>query len=284
MAVVELIGVTKRWGPVTAVEPTDLRIDDGEFVASGGLWLRQVGGYLFILPALPPTAERFASMGRSQRGRCPRPTSASYSSPCLYPTLFCATTSCFPGVFRKLRAVSAERVKEPPISSTSASCWIGSRELSAPAQRGALARSLSRSLNSPLDDRLQLDATLDHHADRDQDVAENSGNDRSVTHDQIVATTMRTHHLLRNVRSSNSARRTILPPPKSIFHCDFIAPRRSHDAPQRATARDRERRRPAVSGGTHRRIDCLRPDSGLSGAGAARTIAQIEPMGREILY
>ena len=33
MAVVELIGVTKRWGPVTAVEPTDLRIDDGEFVA-----------------------------------------------------------------------------------------------------------------------------------------------------------------------------------------------------------------------------------------------------------
>ena len=29
MAVVELIGVTKNWGPVTAVEPTDLRIDDG---------------------------------------------------------------------------------------------------------------------------------------------------------------------------------------------------------------------------------------------------------------
>ena len=33
MAVVELKGVTKRWGDVVAVEPTDLRIDDGEFVA-----------------------------------------------------------------------------------------------------------------------------------------------------------------------------------------------------------------------------------------------------------
>src|SRR5918998_503263 len=33
MAVVELIGVTKRWGDVAAVEPTNLRINDGEFVA-----------------------------------------------------------------------------------------------------------------------------------------------------------------------------------------------------------------------------------------------------------
>jgi inositol-phosphate transport system ATP-binding protein len=33
MAAIELRGVAKRWGEVTAVEPTDLRIADGEFVA-----------------------------------------------------------------------------------------------------------------------------------------------------------------------------------------------------------------------------------------------------------
>ena len=33
MARIELRQVAKRWGPVTAVEPTDLAIADGEFVA-----------------------------------------------------------------------------------------------------------------------------------------------------------------------------------------------------------------------------------------------------------
>ena len=33
MSQIELDAVAKRWGVVTAVEPTDLRIGDGEFVA-----------------------------------------------------------------------------------------------------------------------------------------------------------------------------------------------------------------------------------------------------------
>jgi ABC-type sugar transport system ATPase subunit len=33
MSTIELKGVGKRWGDVTAVEPTDLKIGDGEFVA-----------------------------------------------------------------------------------------------------------------------------------------------------------------------------------------------------------------------------------------------------------
>ena len=33
MARIELVRVAKRWGEVTAVEPTDVAIDDGEFVA-----------------------------------------------------------------------------------------------------------------------------------------------------------------------------------------------------------------------------------------------------------
>jgi ABC-type sugar transport system ATPase subunit len=33
MSRIELRRVTKRWGDVTAVEPTDLVIEDGEFVA-----------------------------------------------------------------------------------------------------------------------------------------------------------------------------------------------------------------------------------------------------------
>src|SRR5918993_4139704 len=36
MARIELNSVTKRWGDVTAVEPTDLLIRDGEFVAIRG--------------------------------------------------------------------------------------------------------------------------------------------------------------------------------------------------------------------------------------------------------
>ena len=84
MSRIELSAVAKRWGEVTAVEPTDLRIGDGEFVAILGPSGCGKSTTLFMLAGIYTPSARAASCStarRSTKSRRVTAMSASSSSP-----------------------------------------------------------------------------------------------------------------------------------------------------------------------------------------------------------
>src|ERR671918_2759380 len=112
MAVVELVGVSKRWGPVTAVEPTDLRIEDGEFVAILGPSGCGKSTTLLMLAGIyaPSAGEiRFDGALVNDVEARDRNVGIVFQSYGLYPNMTAKDNILFPLRFQKLPREEAER-------------------------------------------------------------------------------------------------------------------------------------------------------------------------------
>jgi inositol-phosphate transport system ATP-binding protein len=200
MARIELRQVAKRWGPVTAVEPTDLAIADGEFVAilgpSGcgksttlfmlaGIYEPSEGDILFDLARVNDVEARDRNVG------------IVFQSYALYPHMTARENILFPLRFKRMPRAEAVRRAEETARLVQIEDLLGRRpsEMSGgQQQRVALARALVKEpqlllLDEPLSN---LDASL-----RLTMRSEIRRLQRSlavttilVTHDQIEATSM----------------------------------------------------------------------------------------------
>src|SRR3990170_7286915 len=200
MAVVELIGVTKRWGPVTAVEPTGLRIDDGEFVAILGPSGCGKSTTLFMLAGIyaPSDGEiRFDGAVVNDVEARDRNVGIVFQSYALYPNMSARQNISFPLRFKKLEREDAEQrvqkiaalVQIEDLLDRKPSEMSGGQQ-----QRVALARALVKEpqlllLDEPLSN---LDATLRLSMRTEiKSLQKKLGvTTVLVTHDQIEATTM----------------------------------------------------------------------------------------------
>src|SRR5215207_4283953 len=112
MAVIELKGITKRWGDVVAVEPTDLRIEDGEFVAILGPSGCGKSTTLFMLAGIyAPTAGqiRFDGAVVNEVEARDRNVGIVFQSYALYPHMSARENIQFPLRFKKIPRAEAER-------------------------------------------------------------------------------------------------------------------------------------------------------------------------------
>ncbi|MCR4281782.1 MAG: ABC transporter ATP-binding protein [Bauldia sp.] len=200
MAVIELRGVTKRWGPVMAVEPTDLRIEDGEFVAILGPSGCGKSTTLFMLAGIyAPTAGeiRFDGSLVNEVEARDRNVGIVFQSYALYPNMLARDNIRFPLRFKKLDKEAADERVRAMAALVQVEDLLDRRpsEMSGgQQQRIALARALVKQpqlllLDEPLSN---LDASL-----RLTMRGEIRRLQRSlavttilVTHDQIEATTM----------------------------------------------------------------------------------------------
>ena len=200
MAVVELIGVTKRWGPVTAVEPTDLRIDDGEFVAILGPSGCGKSTTLFMLAGLyaPSAGEiRFDGSLVNEVEARDRNVGIVFQSYALYPNMSARENISFPLRFKKLQPEEAKQRVQKIAALVQIEDLLERRpsEMSGgQQQRVALARALVKEpqlllLDEPLSN---LDATLRLTMRGEIRRLQRSLGVTTilVTHDQIEATTM----------------------------------------------------------------------------------------------
>src|SRR3712207_2051606 len=112
MAVVELVGVSKRWGGVTAVEPTNLRIQDGEFVAILGPSGCGKSTTLFMLAGIyaPTSGEiRFDGAVVNEVEARDRNVGIVFQSYALYPHMAARDNILFPLRFKKIPREEAEK-------------------------------------------------------------------------------------------------------------------------------------------------------------------------------
>jgi inositol-phosphate transport system ATP-binding protein len=200
MARIELRQVAKRWGPVTAVEPTDLAIADGEFVAilgpSGcgksttlfmlaGIYEPSEGDILFDLARVNDVEARDRNVG------------IVFQSYALYPHMTARENILFPLRFKRMPRAEAERCVEETARLVQIEDLLGRRpsEMSGgQQQRVALARALVKEpqlllLDEPLSN---LDASLRLTMRSEIRRLQRSLGVTTilVTHDQIEATTM----------------------------------------------------------------------------------------------
>src|SRR5215207_247664 len=200
MAVIELKGITKRWGDVVAVEPTDLRIEDGEFVAILGPSGCGKSTTLFMLAGIyTPTEGRilFDDAPVNDVEARDRNVGIVFQSYALYPHMTARDNIGFPLRFKRVQREEGRRRTEAAARLVQVFELLDRRpaQLSGgQQQRVALARALVKEpglllLDEPLSN---LDASL-----RLVMRSEIRGLQRKlgvttilVTHDQIEATTM----------------------------------------------------------------------------------------------
>ncbi|MCB1991513.1 MAG: ABC transporter ATP-binding protein, partial [Geminicoccaceae bacterium] len=200
MARIELAAVTKAWGDVVAVEPTDLVIEDGEFVAILGPSGCGKSTTLFMLAGLyAPTggAIRFDDAVVNEVEARDRNVGIVFQSYALYPHMSVKKNIRFPLTFKPVAADEVERrvmeaarlVQVEELLERMPAEMSGGQQ-----QRVALARALVKEpqlllLDEPLSN---LDATLRlsmrgeiRRLQRRLGVTT-----VLVTHDQLEATTM----------------------------------------------------------------------------------------------
>ena len=200
MAAVELAGVSKQFGPITAVEPTDLRIDDGEFVAILGPSGCGKSTTLFMLAGIyaPSAGEiRFDGAAVNEVELRDRNVGIVFQSYALYPNMSARDNIRFPLRFKQLAREETERrtakiaalVQVEDLLERRPSEMSGGQQ-----QRVALARALVKEpqlllLDEPLSN---LDATLRLIMRGEIRRLQRSLGVTTilVTHDQIEATTM----------------------------------------------------------------------------------------------
>jgi inositol-phosphate transport system ATP-binding protein len=200
MAAVELKGVTKHWGPVIAVEPTDLRIEDGEFVAILGPSGCGKSTTLLMLAGIyaPSAGEiRFDGALVNDVEARDRNVGIVFQSYALYPNMTAKDNILFPLRFKKLPREDAERRARAMAKLVQVEELLQRRpaEMSGgQQQRVALARALVKEpqlllLDEPLSN---LDATLRLTMRGEIRRLQRSLGVTTilVTHDQIEATTM----------------------------------------------------------------------------------------------
>jgi inositol-phosphate transport system ATP-binding protein len=200
MAVIELNGVTKRWGDIVAVEPTDLRIEDGEFVAILGPSGCGKSTTLFMLAGIYAPSDgdiRFDGAVVNEIEARDRNVGIVFQSYALYPNMTARANILFPLRFKRLRPEEAARRAEAMAALVQVSELLDRRpsEMSGgQQQRVALARALVKEpqlllLDEPLSN---LDASLRLTMRGEIRRLQRSLGVTTilVTHDQIEATTM----------------------------------------------------------------------------------------------
>ena len=200
MARIELRGIGKRWGSVVAVEPTDLEIGDGEFVAILGPSGCGKSTTLFMLAGIYEPSEGdilFDGARVNEVEARDRNVGIVFQSYALYPHMTAHANIRFPLRFKKLAAEEAERRVVDMARLVRVEELLDRRpgELSGgQQQRIALARALVKQpelllLDEPLSN---LDAALRLVMRSEIRRLQRSLGVSTilVTHDQIEATTM----------------------------------------------------------------------------------------------
>ena len=300
MAVVELIGVTKRWGPVTAVEPTDLRIDDGEFVAILGPSGCGKSTTLFMLAGIyaPSAGEiRFDGSLVNEVEARDRNVGIVFQSYALYPNMSARQNISFPLRFKKLQSEEAERRVQKIAALVQIEDLLERRpsEMSGgQQQRVALARALVKEpqlllLDEPLSN---LDATLRLTMRGEIRRLQRSLGVTTilVTHDQIEATTMADRIICMSkgrIEQIGTAS-DLYQNPDSLFVAGFIGspPINLLEGEAKGTAlRVGEVELPFEKAGAGRITLGVRPESvQLGKPGMNARVEDIEPHGRETIY
>jgi len=300
MAVVELIGVTKRWGPVTAVEPTGLRIDDGEFVAILGPSGCGKSTTLFMLAGIyaPSAGEiHFDGATVNEVEARDRNVGIVFQSYALYPNMSARQNISFPLRFKKLQREEAERrvqkiaalVQIEDLLERKPSEMSGGQQ-----QRVALARALVKEpqlllLDEPLSN---LDATLRLTMRGEIRRLQRSLGVTTilVTHDQIEATTMADRIICMSkgrIEQIGTAS-DLYQNPDSLFVAGFIGspPINLLDGETNGTAlRIGEVAIPFEKAVAGRVTLGVRPESvQLGKSGMNSRVEDIEPHGRETIY
>jgi inositol-phosphate transport system ATP-binding protein len=300
MAVVELVSITKRWGDVTAVEPTDLRIDDGEFVAILGPSGCGKSTTLFMLAGIySPTAGeiRFDGAVVNEVEARDRNVGIVFQSYALYPHMTARDNILFPLRFKQVSREEAERrahaiaalVQVEELLARKPSEMSGGQQ-----QRVALARALVKQpqlllLDEPLSN---LDASLRltmrgeiRRLQRELHVTT-----ILVTHDQIEATTMADRIICMSkgrIEQIGSAD-ALYHRPDSLFVAGFIGSPPINLLPGEANGSGvqvGEVTLPLAEGHSGPVTLGVRPEAvRLGDAGMPARVEDLEPHGRETIY
>ncbi|MEX0852857.1 MAG: ABC transporter ATP-binding protein [Bauldia sp.] len=299
MAVIELVGISKRWGQVSALAPTDLRIDDGEFVAILGPSGCGKSTTLLLLAGIyAPTAGevRFDGAVVNDVEARDRNVGIVFQSYALYPHMTARDNILFPMRFKKVAREEAQRRVRGVADLVQVGQLLDRRpsELSGgQQQRVALARALIKEpqlllLDEPLSN---LDATLRLSMRTEIKLLQEKLGITTilVTHDQVEATTMADRIIcmrdgrIEQVGTPDELYRR----PSSLFIAGFIgAPPINLIAGRAADGAIAVGSVVLPSSGASGQVTIgLRPEHLMIGeTGLAGRIGQIEPMGREILY
>jgi inositol-phosphate transport system ATP-binding protein len=300
MARIEFRNLVKRFGDVEVIPDMNLTIDDGEFVALLGPSGCGKSTSLFLLAGiyLPSAGDIFfdGHVVNEVEAR-DRNVGIVFQSYALYPHMSVRDNILFPLRFKKTPQEEAQRRVKEAADLVHVGELLGRKpsELSGgQQQRVALARALVKEpqlllLDEPLSN---LDATLrlTMRTEIKSLQAELGVTTVLVTHDQIEATTMADRIIcMRSGRIEQvGTPDDLYLRPKSVFIASFIG-----SPPINligGTAQNGAVRVDGValplSGTASGNVKLgLRPEHlAFSGAGLSGRVAQIEPMGREILY
>jgi inositol-phosphate transport system ATP-binding protein len=299
MARIEFRSIVKNFGDVSVIPPMDLDIADGEFVAllgpSGcgkstsllilaGIYLPSGGELLFDGQVVNEVEARDRNVG------------IVFQSYALYPHMTVRDNILFPLRFKKTPAAEAERRMRAAADLVQVGELLDRRpsQLSGgQQQRVALARALVKEpqlllLDEPLSN---LDATLRLTMRTEiKSIQEKLGiTTILVTHDQIEATTMADRIIcmragrIEQVGTPDQLYRA----PASLFVAGFIGSPPINlvtGEASGATFAAGSLKLP-IAGAAGKVTLGLRPEHlAFAAAGLAGTVAQLEPMGREVLY
>ncbi|MEJ1158446.1 ABC transporter ATP-binding protein [Prosthecomicrobium sp. N25] len=300
MARIELKSVAKHWGPVTAVQPTDLHIRDGEFVAILGPSGCGKSTTLFMLAGLYTPSEgeiRFDDAVVNDVEARDRNVGIVFQSYALYPHMTARDNILFPLRFKTMAKEEARRradqaarlVQVEELLDRKPSQMSGGQQ-----QRVALARALVKEpqlllLDEPLSN---LDASL-----RLTMRSEIRGLQRKlgvttilVTHDQVEATTMADRIICMSkgrIEQIGTAE-DLYHRPDSLFVAGFIgSPPINLLAGTAAGGRLRLGDATLAAEGMPdgEAVLGVRPEAVVLGAGEERgRIVDLEPHGRETIY
>ena len=299
MSRIELRRVTKRWGDVTAVEPTDLVIEDGEFVAILGPSGCGKSTTLFMLAGIYVPSEgeiRFDVMVVNVVEARDRNVGIVFQSYALYPHMSVRDNILFPLRFKRLpreealaRAAAAALVRVEDLLERKPGQLSGGQQ-----QRVALARALVKEpqlllLDEPLSN---LDASLRMTMRSEIRALQRKLGVTTilVTHDQIEATTMADRVICMSkgrIEQIGSAD-DLYHRPDSLFVASFIGSPPMNRIGGRAeggrfVASDMSLGLRGVAAGPV--VLGIRPEALRLGDGPfAGTVADVEPHGREAIY
>jgi inositol-phosphate transport system ATP-binding protein len=300
MARVELKGVTKRWGETVAVEPTDLLVGDGEFVAILGPSGCGKSTTLFMLAGIyaPSGGDILFDGARVNEVEArSRNVGIVFQSYALYPHMNVAQNIRFPLRFKAVPSAEADRrvgeiarlVRVEDLLERRPSQLSGGQQ-----QRVALARALVKEpqlllLDEPLSN---LDASLRLTMRGEIRRLQRSLRVTTilVTHDQIEATTMADRVICMSkgrIEQIGTADDLYLRP-RSLFVAGFVGSPPINLLP--GEAREEGLR---IGEATLSRADGVagpivlgvRPEAvALGQGGTAARIEDFEPHGRETIY
>jgi len=304
MAEIELKAVTKAWGDVVAVEPTDLVIKDGEFLAVLGPSGCGKSTTLFMLAGIyAPTGGSILFGGNEVNiiEAKDRNVGIVFQSYALYPHMNVRDNILFPLKFKKLSKTNAVAKAEEAARLVHVEEFLDRKpsQLSGgQQQRVALARALVKEPNLLLLDEplSNLDATLRLTMRTEIKVLQRRTGITTilVTHDQLEATTMAD----RIVCMSRGRIEQVGTPddlyfrPKSLFVAKFMGspPLNLIEGSANGGRFRTGVTEFALTGGAENRqsgdlIVGVRPEAvDFGNTGIPGEVHSIEPMGRETLY